>query len=89
MLTMNSIIYEVGWEVFTKRKVFLNDNVCVCVCVCTHMGFPGGTLLMQEMQEMWVQSQDQDDPPEQEVATCPKIFTWKIPWTVEYGMLSP
>ena len=23
--------YEVGWEVFTKRKVFLNDNVCVCV----------------------------------------------------------
>ena len=36
----------------------------MCVCVCTHMGFPGGTLLMQEMQEMWVQSLDHDDPPE-------------------------
>ena len=35
------------------------------------------------MQEMWVQSQGQEDPLEEEVATHSSILAWKIPWTEE------
>ena len=39
------------------------------------------------MQETWVQSLGQEDPPEQEMATCSSILAWKIPWTEEPGGL--
>ena len=87
-----------GGKCLQKGKSFFNDSVCVCVCVCVHMGFPGGTVVkkkkkihlpMQERQEMWIQSLDQDDSLEQEMATCSNIFTLKIPWAEEHGMLSP
>ena len=42
---------------------------------------------MQEMQEMWVQSLDQEDPPEKEMATHSSILAWKTPWTEEPGGL--
>ena len=42
---------------------------------------------MQEMQETWVRSLGQEDPLEQEVATCPSMLAWKIPWTEEPGSL--
>ena len=38
---------------------------------------------MQEMQETWVQSLDQEDPLEEEMATHTSTFAWKIPWTAE------
>ena len=38
---------------------------------------------MQETQEMQVQSLGQEDPQEQEMATCSNILAWKIPWTDE------
>ena len=38
---------------------------------------------MQEMQEMWVQSLDQEDPLEKEMATPFSILAWRIPWTRE------
>ena len=31
------------------------------------------------MQEMWVQSLGQEDPPEKEVATHSNILAWEIP----------
>ena len=34
---------------------------------------------MQETHESWVLSLGQEDPLEQEVATCSSIFAWKIP----------
>ena len=37
----------------------------------------------QEIQEMWVQSLGQEDPPEKEVATHASILSWEIPWTEE------
>ena len=40
---------------------------------------------MLEMQETWVQSLGQEDPPEQEMATHSNILVWKIPWTEEPG----
>ena len=39
------------------------------------------------MQEMWVQSLDQDDPLEEEMATHFSIFAWEISWTEELGRL--
>ena len=40
---------------------------------------------MQEMQETQVQSLDQKDTLELEMATHSSILTWEIPWTEEPG----
>ena len=39
------------------------------------------------MQEMWVQSMDQADPLEKEMATHSSTLAWEIPWTEEPGGL--
>ena len=39
------------------------------------------------IQEMQVQSLDQKDPLEKEMATHFRILAWEIPWTEEPGML--
>ena len=39
------------------------------------------------MQETWVQSLDQEDPLEKEMATHSSILAWRIPWTEEPGGL--
>ena len=54
--------------------------------------FPGGSLVknlpaVQEMQELRVQSLDQEDPLGKEMATHSSILAWKIPWTEEPGGL--
>ena len=38
---------------------------------------------MLEIQEMWVQSLDQEHTLEEEMATHSSILAWKIPWTEE------
>ena len=55
-------------------------------------GFPGGSAVrnppaMQELQETWVQSWDQDDPLEEGMAIHSSILAWEIPWTEELGGL--
>ena len=42
---------------------------------------------MQEMEEMWVRSLDQEDPLEKEMATHSSILAWEIPRTEEPGGL--
>ena len=42
---------------------------------------------IQEMQETWVQSLDQEDPLEEGMATHSGILARKIPWTEEPGGL--
>ena len=44
-------------------------------------------LPMQKIQEIWVQSLDQEDPLEEEMATHASILAWKIPRTEEPGGL--
>ena len=39
------------------------------------------------VQEIWVQSLDQKDPLEKEMATHSSILAWEIPWTEEPGGL--
>ena len=52
-------------------------------------GFPGPSckesLLMQEVQEMWVPSLGWEDPLEEEMATHSNILAWEIPRTEEPG----
>ena len=43
--------------------------------------------MMQETQEIWVQSLGQEDPLEEEMATHSSILAWKVPWTEEPGGL--
>ena len=40
---------------------------------------------MQERYKTWVQSLGQDDPPEEEMASCSNILVWRIPQTEEPG----
>ena len=42
-----------------------------------YKGFPGGSVVMKEMQ---VQSLGWEDTLEEELATHSSIFAWKIPW---------
>ena len=39
------------------------------------------------MQETWIQSLGQEDPPEKGMATHSSILAWEIPWTEEPGGL--
>ena len=41
------------------------------------------------MRETWVQSVDQEDILEKEMATHSSILAWKIPWMEEPGRLQP
>ena len=40
---------------------------------------------MQQMQETWVQSLDQEDPLEEGMTTHSSVFAWRIPWTEDPG----
>ena len=44
-------------------------------------------LAIQETQETQVQSLGQEDPLEEDMATCSSILAWKTPWTEEPGGL--
>jgi len=56
-------------------------------------GFPGGTggkepvYQCKRHKEMWIQSLDQEDPLEKEMATHSSNLAWKITWTEEPGRL--
>ena len=57
---------------------------------CTHLfgGFPGGSDCQESAcQENWVQSLDQEDPLEKEMAMHSSILAWRIPWREEPGGL--
>ena len=43
--------------------------------------------VVQETQEIWVQSLGWEDVLEEEMATHSSILAWKIPWTEEPGGL--
>ena len=53
------------------------------------MGFPGGSVVknLPAKQETQVQSLDEKDPLEKEMAIHSSILTWEIPWTEEPGGL--
>ena len=56
------------------------------------VGFPEGSTdkestCDEETQETQVQSLDQKDPLEEEMATPSSILAWRIPWTEEPGRL--
>ena len=52
-------------------------------------GFPGGSEVKAPVcnQETWVQSLDQEDSLEKEMATHSSSLAWRIPWTEESGGL--
>ena len=53
------------------------------------MGFPSGSSIknLSAMQETWVRSLGQEDPPEEEMATHSSVLAQKILWTEDPGEL--
>ena len=53
------------------------------------LGFQGGSIVrnLPVMPEMWVQTLDQEDPLEKEMATHSSILAWEIPYKVKPGGL--
>ena len=51
--------------------------------------FLGGSVVKNQPAkwEMWIWSQVQEDPLEEEMATHSSILAWEIPWTEEPGGL--
>ena len=53
------------------------------------LDFPGGSAVKNSpaVQETWVQSQGQEDPLNEGMATHSSILAWEILWTEEPGRL--
>ena len=53
------------------------------------LDFPGGSAVKNSpaVQETWVQSQGQEDPLDEGMATHSSILAWEIPWIEEPGGL--
>ena len=53
------------------------------------MGFPSGSSIknLSAMQETWVRSLGQEDPPEEDMATHSSVLAQKILWTEDPGEL--
>ena len=69
------------WGFLIYIYIFLNTYAHI------YMGFSGGSALKNPppVQEMQVQSLDQEDPLEKEMASHFSTLAWKIPWTEEPG----
>ena len=52
---------------------------CLCFIICGFSGDPAVKNL-PVMQETWVGTLDQEDPPEKGMATHSSILAWRIPW---------
>ena len=67
----------------------MHTNLHVAVHVPMRAWIPEGSVVKNPLpkQETWVQSLDQEDPLEEEMATHSSILTWAIPWTEEPGGL--
>ena len=71
-----------------RLKIKLNA-VCVCLSVCAYFKLLSTAsqvaqrihMLMQETQEIWVQSLGQEDPLEKEMANLSCTLAWEIPQT--------
>ena len=63
-------------------------------CLVKTEGSPGSSVIqklpvIQEPQEIRVQSLGQEDPLEEGMATHSGILAWRTPWTEEPGRLQP
>ena len=62
------------------------DFLAICI---SSLGFPGGSVVKNwpaNAADM-VQSLGQEEPLEEEMASCSSILAWRIPWTEEPGGL--
>ena len=61
----------------------LSENIKVALVVKNLLAEE--ELVLQETQEMWVQSLGREDPLEAGMATHSSILAWRVPWTEEPG----
>ena len=67
----------------------LTFNVYLFYLFILFGGFPVGSGVenLPSKKNTWVQSLDQEDPLEKEIATHSSVLVWRIPWTEEPGGL--
>ena len=73
-----------NWWLVLKTKLIVWIDLS-----CTKPAFLEAQMVkhLPAMQETWVQSLDQEDPLEKEMATHSSTFAWKIPWMEKPGRL--
>ena len=77
---------------FTVQLLGLREFSLSESWVCFFLpGFPGSPVVknLPSKQETQVQSLNQEDPLEEEMAAHPSILAWRIPWTKEPDGLQP
>ena len=69
---------------FPQFPPFPTSSFTLVLSILSHAG---GSMVMNlsVVQEMWVWSLGQEDPLQEEMATCSSILVWRIPWTEEPG----
>ena len=78
--------WEQGW--IRRCNVKVGFAVTRWNLITLKKGFPGGSAKnLHAMQETQVQSLDQEDPLEKEMATHSSVLAWRISWTEEPGWL--
>ena len=71
-------------HIFSNDPSFhLSENIKVALVVKNLLAEE--ELVLQETQEMWVQSLGREDPLEEGMATHSSILAWRMPWTEEPG----
>ena len=76
-----------------KYNVMVFITISPILDISKNLEWAFGFLVAQKVnylpviQETWVQSQDQEDPLEKEIATHSSTLAWKIPWMEEPGRL--
>ena len=82
-----------GKTIALTRQTFVGEVISLLFNMLSKLVITFLSLVAQRlkhlpaMQETWVQSLGQEDPPEKEMATHSSILAWRIPWTEEPGRL--
>ena len=75
------------WKIFFSHCPYITSPKLSCLPRCLSGKKKKIHLPIQEIQETRVQSLDQEDPLEKEMATHSGTLAWSIPWTEETGGL--
>ena len=82
-----------GKTIALTRQTFVGEVISLLFNMLSKLVITFLSLVAQRlkhlpaMQETWVQSLGQEDPPEKEMATHSSIIAWRIPWVEEPGGL--
>ena len=84
---LNNYIVYTAIKSWDFSAYIFHIYIYICVWVSQDAQWVKSLPAIQETQEMWVRSLDQEDPLEEGTATYSSILAWRIPWTEDPGRL--